>query len=211
MDRKSADLELWEQEATALNGHGTVVLWRNMRPPQAMPNMRGLDPHSAEVMLLERHLALVFHRFLEGRAAGRKQVVITINGTPVQPNNAVGHPLASPYDLKTIRIPTETKDGKVQVQAHLLPSESEIENYHKKEGSEATDKALELIGLHGKRNETQGLFIYRHDRLIKWGGWHQMWETNDEKTKLARVTVNFGKDLDDALKINISKQIVQLP
>jgi hypothetical protein len=70
---------------------------------------------------------------------------------------------------------------------------------------------LDLIGLHGKRNETQGLFIYRHDRLIKWGGWHQMWETNDEKTKLARVIVNFGRDLDDAFKINISKQIVHLP
>src|SRR5207244_2962902 len=63
----------------------------------------------------------------------------------------------------------------------------------------------------GKRNETQGLFIYRHDRLIKWGGWHQMWETNDEKTKLARVVVNFDKVLDDAFKINISKQIVHLP
>jgi hypothetical protein len=70
---------------------------------------------------------------------------------------------------------------------------------------------LDLIGLHGKRNETQGLFIYRHDRLIKWGGWHQMWDTNDEKTKLARVIVNFDNNLDDALKINISKQIVQLP
>jgi len=38
-----------------------------------------------------------------------------------------------------------------------------------------------------------------------------MWETNDEKTKLARVIVNFGRDLDDSFKINISKQIVQLP
>lgn len=38
-----------------------------------------------------------------------------------------------------------------------------------------------------------------------------MWETNDEKTKLARVVVNFDRVLDDAFKINISKQIVQLP
>ena len=116
----------WEQHATAIKGHGTVVLWKNMRPPQSMPTARGLDPHSAEIMLLERHLALVFHRFLEGRAAGRKPVVISINGKLVEPNNPVGHPLASAYDLKTIRIPTETKDGKVQVQAYLLPSENEV-------------------------------------------------------------------------------------
>ena len=208
---KSAPLESWEQDATAIKSHGTVVLWKNMRPPQSMPTMRGLDPHSAEIMMLERHLALVFHRFLEGKAAGRKAVVISINGKPIEPNNPVGHPLASAYDQKTIRIPTETKDGKVQVQAFLLPSENEITNYHKTEGPEAVNRALDLIGLHGKRNETQGLFIYRHDRLIKWGGWHQMWETNDEKTKLARVIVNFGRDLDDSFKINISKQIVQLP
>jgi hypothetical protein len=38
-----------------------------------------------------------------------------------------------------------------------------------------------------------------------------MWETNDEKTKLARVIVNFDSVLDDAFNINISKQIVHLP
>lgn len=208
---KSNPLESWEQEATSLGTHGTAVLWRDMRPPQATPTSRGLAPYSSEIMVLERHLALVFHRFLEGKAQGRKTIAISINGNPVQPNNPFGHPLASAYDAKTIRIPTETEDGKVLVQAYLLPTEDEINAHHKAEGGEAARRALDLIGLHGKRNETQGLFIYRHDRLIKWGGWHQMWDTNDEKTKLARVIVNFDSVLDDALKINISKQIVQLP
>lgn len=208
---KSNPLEPWEQEVTSMGSHGTVVLWKDMRPPQAMPTSRGLDPYSSEIMVLERHLALVFHRFLEGKAQGRKTVTISINGNSVQPNNPFGNPLASAYDAKTIRIPTETEDGKVLVQAYLLPTEDEINAYHKADGAEAARRALDLIGLHGKRNETQGLFIYRHDRLIKWGGWHQMWDTNDEKTKLARVIVNFDSVLDDALKINISKQIVQLP
>lgn len=208
---KTDHLELWEQEATTINRHGTVVLWKDMRPPQSMPTSRGIDPYSSEIMQLDRHLSLVFHRFLEGRAVGRKAISIKINGTAVKPNNPIGHPMASSYDQKTIRLPTETGDGKVQVQGFLLPSEDEINAYHKDGGPEAVRLALELIGLYGKRNETQGLFIYRHDRLIKWGGWHQMWETNDEKTKLARVIVDFDSSLDDALKINISKQIVQLP
>ncbi|WP_196488853.1 ATP-binding protein [Burkholderia diffusa] len=208
---KSNALEPWKQEASVLGNHGTVVLWEGMRPPQTMPITRGLDPYSSEIMLLERHLALVFHRFLEGRAVGRKKVTITINGNRVEPNNPVGHPLAMAYDAKPIRIPIETEDGKVFVQAYLLPTEDEIAAYHVNDGPDAARRTLELIGLHGKRNETQGLFIYRHDRLIKWGGWHQMWETNDEKTKLARVVINFDKVLDDAFKINISKQIVQLP
>ncbi|WP_019916264.1 ATP-binding protein [Methyloversatilis discipulorum] len=208
---KSDPLEPWEEEATVLGNQGTVVLWKDMRPPQSMPNTRGLDPFSFEVMLLERHLALVFHRFLEGKAAGRKRVNITINGNHVEPNNPVGHPLAVAYDEKTVRIPTEAEDGKVLVQAYLLPTEDEIAAYHEADGADAARRARELISLHGNWNDTQGLFIYRHDRLIKWGGWHQMWKTNDEKTKLARVIVEFDRALDDALKINISKQIVQLP
>jgi hypothetical protein len=208
---KSSRLEQWEEDATALGSHGTAVLWRDMRPPQSAQVAKNLDPYTAETMTLERHLALVFHRFLEGKAAGRSTVHIQINGNPVKPNNPFGHPLASPFDEKSIRIPAATQDGFVRVQPFVLPSEDEMEAYHKAEGPDAARRALELIGLHNKRNESQGLFIYRHDRLIKWGGWHQMWETNDEKTKLARVKVDFDSVLDDTLRINISKQSVQLP
>lgn len=208
---KNGPLEPWEEDATTLSRHGTVVLWKEMRPPQSTQTARGLDPYSSEIMQLERHLALVFHRFLEGKAVGRSAVSITINGVPVKPNDPFGHPLSMAYDSKRIRIPTATDDGFVTVRPYLLPSEDEIAAYHSSDGADVVRRALDLIGLHGKRNETQGLFIYRHDRLIKWGGWHQMWETSDEKTKLARVQVDFDSVLDDAFRINISKQSVQLP
>lgn len=208
---KSDPLEAWEVKATALKKHGTVVLWKDMKPPQATAALKGLDPYSSEIAALERHLALVFHRFIEGKAQGRKPVAIKINGKRITANNPVGHTLAKAYDLKAIKIPTESGEGRVHVQAFLLPSEDEIASHHKADGPEAVKLALDRIGLYGKRNESQGLYIYRHGRLIKWGGWAQMWETNDEKTKLARVVVDFDKALDDAFKINISKQTVQLP
>lgn len=208
---KSDALEPWEAEATRLPTHGTAVLWKNMRPPHALPSIKGLPPHAAEVRELERHLALVFHRFLEGRARGRKRIRISINGTAIEPNNPVGHPKATAYDVKNLRIPVGKKDAKVTVAPFLLPSEDEITTHHASEGPDSIRNALERIGLYGKRNETQGLFIYRHDRLIKWGGWHEMWLTSDEKTKLARLTVDFGRDLDESFRINISKQIVHLP
>src|SRR5262249_13118559 len=50
---KSNPLEPWERKATKLDSKGTVVLWQDMRPPQSMPTMRGLDPYSAEIMVLE--------------------------------------------------------------------------------------------------------------------------------------------------------------
>ena len=61
-----------------------------------------------------------------------------------------------------------------------------------------------------KWNNQQGLYIYRADRLIQWGGWNRL-RTNDEHTKMARVALDFWPDLDAAFGINISKAIVRLP
>ena len=69
---KSDPLEAWEQKATAINGPWDGCPLEGYAPAAGDADRRGLDPYSAEIMLLERHLALVFHRFLKGKAAGRK-------------------------------------------------------------------------------------------------------------------------------------------
>jgi len=206
-----APLEDWERNAAALEEKGTAIIWKQMMPPAAAPLVPGVSPYSAEVMELERHLGLVFHRFLEGDAKNRKKVTIRINGVEVRPNNPVGHPMVEPYELKPIRMPTNSGDETITVQPFVLPSEEQIKQYHKAEGPQVVNDVLGRVGLFGKRNESQGLFIYRNDRLIKWGGWHQMWSTSDEKTKLARVIVSFGTKLDTAFDINITKRSVSLP
>ncbi|UWU14068.1 ATP-binding protein [Rhizobium sullae] len=206
-----APLEQWERNATNLGEKGTVILWKEMTPPAAAPVVPGVSPYSAEVMELERHLGLVFHRFLEGDAKNRKKVTIRINDVEVRPNNPVGHPLVEPYELKPIRMPTNSGDETITVQPFVLPSEDQIKQHHKAEGPQVVNDVLGRVGLFGKRNESQGLFIYRNDRLIKWGGWHQMWSTSDEKTKLARVIVSFGTKLDTKFDINITKRSVSLP
>jgi hypothetical protein len=198
-------LEPWVRDATRISGHGTCVIWRDMRPPRTMPVARGIDPHTAELLELERHLALVFHRFIEGKAAGRKKVTIRVDGRIVEPNNPVGHAAASAYDRKTVRIPTDLKDAFAQVQAFLLPSEQEVRELHGG-NADAVRNDLDRLGMYGRRNESQGVYVYRNSRLIQWGGWHDMWSTNDEKTKLARVTVEFGSDLDKKFEVNISTQ-----
>jgi hypothetical protein len=114
------------------------------------------------------------------------------------------------YDKKPIRVPTATKDVYVDVQAFVLPSEQEVRDLHGGD-TEAFRRDIDRLSMYGRRNESQGLYLYRNDRLIQWGGWHQMWATSDEKTKLARVIVDFGSALDDQFSVNISKQKVVLP
>jgi hypothetical protein len=160
-EANSDPLEPWEQEITAIRDHGTVVFWKDMRPPLTAPEAKGISPFSAEEATLERHLALVFHRFLEGKALGRKKIVIQINGRAIEPNNPVGHPLAVPYDAKPLRAHLPNgEDAPVQVQPFLLPTEDELTNYHQPlGGSEAVRRATDLIGLHGRRNDTQYVLL----------------------------------------------------
>lgn len=204
-------LEDWEAEVATPGVQGTVVLWKDMKPPASAPTVPGVTPWTAEISQLSRELGLVFHRFIEGEAKNRKKVTIRINGVPVKPNNPVGHPLALPYDEKTVLIPVQGGTEPVTIRAHLLPSEDEVRNHHKAEGPAVVNEELNRLGLYGRRNESQGLFVYRNDRLIKWGGWHDIWTTSDEKTKLARVIVAFGTKLDEPFAINITKRSVSLP
>lgn len=204
-------LEEWESAVADPGEHGTTVLWKKMKAPTTAPSVKGVSPHVAEIQELNRHLGLVFHRFLDGDAKGRARLTIRINEIPVESNGPVSHPLSEPYDAKTLKVPHERGVADVRVQPYLLPSEDDLKSHHASEGTEAIQRALDRIGYWGKRNETQGLFIYRTDRLIRWGGWHEIWATNDEKMKLARVIIDFDPALDEAFQINISKQTVRLP
>ena len=61
-----------------------------------------------------------------------------------------------------------------------------------------------------KWNRQQGLYTYRADRLIQWGGWAGI-RSIDEHTKLARASVEFNTDLDAAFNINVAKMRASIP
>lgn len=205
-----APLEPWEETATALGEQGTSVFWKDMKAPAAGPAARGVTPYFVEVRDLQRHLGLVFHRFLEGEAKNRKRVTIRINDIEVQPNNPVGHVLVLPFERKPVRVPLEGGgEAIVHLQPFLMPSEEEVKGRHPN-NTEAWTEELQRLGMYGNRNQSQGLFVYRNDRLIKFGGWDGIW-TPDEKTKLARVVVDFSSQLDGPFDINITKMQVKLP
>ncbi|MFA7332418.1 MAG: ATP-binding protein [Candidatus Delongbacteria bacterium] len=199
-------------EVTLIQENGTAVLLTKMRPPIEMPIAKGIDPYSFELTKIREHLELVFHRYLEGMICGREKLEIKLNGNPLVPNNPMGHPLTKAYDPKTIKLNEKTPENtaNISVRCFITPNEVEFQTYHASESAEAFRDARDRISLYGRWNETQGLFFYRLDRLIKWGGWEGIFAV-DEKTKLLRVSVDFDRKSDDLLKVDISKQIIQLP
>jgi hypothetical protein len=143
---------------------------------------------------------MVFHRFLDG-SAGRK-VVISLNGEKLQPWDpfATAEPGTVQLTKQTFEIEAGEGSGQVSLRRWVLPAR----NRFSQPGE--FDRAAGPL----KWNRQQGLYIYRAERLVQWGGWAGL-RAIDEHTKLARCALEFGTDLDAAFNINVAKMRVTLP
>jgi len=181
---------------------GTVVIWRKLDRvlPEKRPHsgwgrrrMDGLAAKTAE------HIGIVFHRFLEG---GDRNLVITVNGEKVQPWNPFGpgEPLRIELPPQRFEIATGEVTGKVTLQRFILPARDQF----------SSPGQFERLSGPLNWNRQQGLYIYRADRLVQWGGWNGI-RGIDEHTKLARAALDFDTDLDSAFNINVAKMRVTIP
>ena len=146
------------------------------------------------------HLGIVFHRYLEG-AEGR-DLVMTVNGEKVQPWNpfAPGEPARAELALQRFEVVVGDVAGTVTLQRYILPARDQF----------SSAGQFERMSGPLNWNRQQGLYIYRADRLVQWGGWNGI-RGIDEHTKLARAALDFDTDLDSVFNINVAKMRVTHP
>ena len=197
------------REPTTIPETGTAVLLTNIRPPVKSDAKGQLTHYQANLVKIKNHIELVFHRFLEGTATGRAKVRIWLNDIELTASNPMEHPLTWHGELKTIMLPSEN-DAKILIQTHIIPSEPEMREYYKDRPQEGRD-AERRMAANLNKNESQGIYFYRLDRLIKWGGWNGIYESIDPHVRLLRVSLFFNRDVEDFLNVDISKQMVDLP
>ncbi len=198
-----ADLE---ERVRALFPHstGTVVVWEKLDRllPAKNPDSSWARQKFLKVAdRLQQHLEMVFHRFLAGDSVDK--VTIRVNGEELAPWDpfVIEEEKTELVSEDVLDLPTSTGQlGKVAVHAYCLPARSQFSS------PEAFDRAA------GPRkwNRQQGLYIYRANRLVQWGGWDGI-RTIDEHIKLARVALDFDTDLDDEFNINVAKMRVTMP
>ncbi len=183
---------------------GTVVLWEDLDrildykdPWGGWAKRKLLDRAEA----IAEHLGMVFHRFLAGQVRGHK-LQILVNGSTVDAWDpfCTGEQATTALPEHDFRVASESGMGIVHVSPFVLPDKSDFSD------TATWQRASGPL----KWNRQQGLYIYRANRLIQWGGWSRI-RTIDEHTKLARVALDFSPNLDEAFGINISKAIVKLP
>lgn len=179
-----------------LQASGTLVIWEKL--DRLIGGYSNDTAKRAEVINLrlaecERHLRLVFHRFMEET----KRLQILLNGRLLLPLD----PFAR-TNPATINDPEETlilTQGNVEIQSFTLP--------HHKQMSKAE---WDDIGGPEGHHKSQGFYLYRGKRLILHGTWFGLCRQS-ELTKLSRVRVDIPNSMDGEWKIDVKKSSAQLP
>lgn len=174
---------------------GTVVLWTKLdRLFGGEINSKSRASVNSELAGVEYHLRQVFHRFLE---RSNNKVEIYFNNrllTSLDPT-ASKHPATQKDPEDTILL----NNGLVKVRSFTLP-------HYKKTSQKEWD---ELGGPEGYL-KSQGLYIYRQERLIISGGWLGLIKQT-ELTKLSRIAIEIPNSMDSDWKIDVKKSSAQLP
>ena len=176
---------------------GTVIVWEKLdRLSSGFTHDRDrrAEHMNAELARAERHLRLVFHRFLEG---SNPQLKLFLNGRQLKPLD----PMAS-WHPSTQKDPEEIlrfAKGDVSIRCHTLP-------HHKK----MTREEWEEVGGPEGHLKSQGLYVYREKRLIIAGGWLHLAQQK-ELTKLCRIAIDIPNTMDSEWKIDVKKASAQLP
>lgn len=172
---------------------GTLVIWTvidRLVKDLSKEDERALDKFLLIMSQTKKHLAMVFHKFIE---SGR--IRIHFQDRPVEAWNPF-----MPDEPATQGFPEEPfYNGRVFVKGYVLPHRSKISEEKLKYGE----------GPKGW-NEQQGFYIYRNERLLVAGDWLGMFR-KEEHYKLARIEINLPNHLDSEWQIDIKKSVARAP
>lgn len=183
---------------------GTLVLWdkvdrvmKSYKDPAGAVAKKAFEKTIEGPSGLRQHLATVYQRFLDHDDQRAQNISLALNGIPVEAWDpyCIGESKAEGDE----NIPVEMPDGGLagfRIRAFILPRKEEFT-------SEEAWKAARL------GNPTQGIFIYRENRLIHGPDWLGLF-SKEPHFSLLRVEFSFDHRLDEAFQIDIKKSQIIL-
>ncbi|MCF8020983.1 MAG: ATP-binding protein [Vallitaleaceae bacterium] len=175
----------------------TIVVWqkldRILNDVTLLDNK--YDVFSKHMSRTEKHIALIYHRFLESG------LHILMNNNPVKPLDPflMKHSKTTIKPEQVINVKSSNNtDEKVGMQVYVLP-------YHKDLSLDDYDR----VGGAEKLND-QGFYIYRNKRLMIYGTWFRV-RPKAELSRNARIRIDIPNTLDDLWSIDVKKQKAKIP
>ena len=176
---------------------GTLVVWQDFDIAYKKSNGHVMETLSEEVDEMEKHLSLVFHRFLN---RSFNQIKIYINDDRIKGYDPFLEDHPKTDSQKPSIIKCENED--IRIQQFILPHQNDLSN-----------EDVEKLGGIERLRSGQGFYIYRNDRLIIYGTWFRLASSylNSELYKYGRIKVDIPNTLDDMWDIDIKKQNASIP
>lgn len=189
------DLEMKQFYAfNRLVGDGTLVIWENAdRILDNTISETTEDIIYEKIENLQKHLELVFHRYL----SGRDKINIFINENLLQAFDPFNSKHQATQELPEEIITINTT--KIHIKPFILPhyTKVSVEDYEYYSG----------IGGYLKN---QGFYVYRNKRLLISGTWFRI-IPQTEMYKLARIQIDLPNNLDHLWKIDVKKSDASPP
>lgn len=174
---------------------GTIVLWEELDRISESP--RDFEKEFNEKLdLADKHMSLVFHRFLENPLF-KQHFELFFNNRKVEP--------IDPYmtsNRATQQLEEETlfiDRIQIKITPYITPFISKL-----------SAKERQILNEYKDLNLKQGLYIYRNNRLIVWGKWFRLL-TDGELKRLAKIRIDLPNNIDTHWKIDVKKSSAQIP
>jgi hypothetical protein len=182
---------------------GTIVLWECLDRIVEDASVSDTMAHDRFLEMIEtinRHIAMVFHRYLAG---SKPKLRIYVNGNDDAHRIQPWDPFLElhPATISTPEEPIPCGKDVVRVQGFVLPHKDKLEE-------EEHRKAAGPAGW----NAQQGFYVYRNERLLVPGNWLGLrrW-TKEEHYKLARIRIDLPNSVDLDWQIDVKKSIAKPP
>ena len=173
--------------------HGTVVRWTDLDqlniPEEAETSQK--DKYWRQIMKrVHDHISITYGSF-------KNKIELFFNDNPIE--------LWDPFLVDNLGTKVVTDefiilDGhQIKITTYILPNKLE-------------ESELAKATMGKSLSELQGFYLYRSNRLIKYGGWFNLPKmTNREAYRLARIRIDIDNSMDLSWHIDVKKENASFP
>jgi hypothetical protein len=169
----------------------TLIIWDELYKLRKLSKKEELNDELEE---LRSHLSLIFHRYL---SSGKLE--IRLNNSLVEAFEPF------PYHTSGVQVVAENywqnENIYIQFQGIILPKRAAVE---------AKDAGSLWVPPNRTLEELQGLFVYRNDRLINYGGWLRT-IPKSVYLQFGRIRIDISNESDSNFQINVAKSSLKIP
>lgn len=196
LTREAASAAESARRAVLRSDSGTLIVWTEFHPAYEGANKSEAETwvHD-QVTRVRDHLGVVFHRLI---ADDRIHITTTV-AQDDDARSGIPLPVTSidPFGYQTTgfqgypkQLTAQLGDGSIQVTCHIWPSGNDVPGFR-------------IGGRPGE--EFQGVFVYRNDRVLQYGGWSQLANAST-KRQLARMVLDDPTAIGRHVTMNPEKQ-----